>query len=138
MKAWNCSLSTTTNVVVVGLFIMVCMLIMWFSFKKSRNQQYEDFTFILLHYKNWPLIVMFSAKNHGKHDWKINKIVKSNRKKTRKTRKKEKQGKSKKIHRKKSGKIEQNWVGIYHCVVWDILKYFFADAFSNYCSARAE
>ena len=80
MKAWNCSLSTTTNVVVVGLFIMVCMLIMWFSFKKSRNQQYEDFTFILLHYKNWPLIVMFSAKNHGKHDWKINKIVKSKRK----------------------------------------------------------
>ena len=81
---------------------------------------------------------MFSAKNHGKHDWKINKIVKSNRKKTRK-KEKEKQGKiENKIHRKQSGKIEQNWVGIYHCVVWDILKYFFADAFSNYCSARAE
>ena len=82
---------------------------------------------------------MFSAKNHGKHDWKINKIVKSNRKKPGKPGKIEKQGKiEKKNPQKKSGKIEQNWAGIYHCVVWDILKYFFADAFSNYCSARAE
>ena len=49
---------------------------------------------------------MFSAKNHGKHDWKINKIVKSNRKKPGKPGKR-KTGKNrkKKIHRNKSGKI---------------------------------
>lgn len=45
---------------------------------------------------------MFSAKNHGKHDWKINKIVKSNRKKPGKQGKKKNREKSKKkIHRKK-------------------------------------
>ena len=41
---------------------------------------------------------MFSAKNHGKHDWKINKIVKSNRKKP---------GKPGKIEKEKQGKIEK-------------------------------
>ena len=39
---------------------------------------------------------MFSAKNHGKHDWKINKIVKINRKKPGKPGKKKNREKSKK------------------------------------------